>query len=217
MPSKSKKQARFMAAVANNPDFAKKAGVPQNVGQEFANADKRNKDMPSYFDSTKKKPGKAVKKGYARGGMAHDKKVLRNLDDEVYRIADKERMGGAEGRDARAERGRINREKDYEKRQLNKAEGGVVKKRRGGPLQKRGQPARLHDPEAPFRGRYARPGGKQGDLYRPTGGRDRYDTGGPVQTKKDKKDESLGSTKPRGWGNAARGWQGRYDATKRQR
>ena len=37
MPSKTKKQAKFMAAVANNPKFAKKAGVPQSVGQEFAN------------------------------------------------------------------------------------------------------------------------------------------------------------------------------------
>ena len=103
-----------MAAVANNPKFAKKAGVSQSVGQEFANADKRNKDMPSKYNSTANKPGKAVKKGYARGGMRHDKKVLRNLDDEVYRIAPKERMGGAEGRDARDERARINREKRYE-------------------------------------------------------------------------------------------------------
>ena len=126
MPSKTKKQAKFMAAVANNPKFAKKAGVPQSVGQEFANADKRNKDMPSKFNSTGNKPGKAVKKGYARGGMAHDKRVLRNLDDEVYRIAPKERMGGAEGRDARDERRRINREKAYEKRHMNK--GGKVKK-----------------------------------------------------------------------------------------
>ena len=29
-----------MAAVANNPAFAKKAGVPQSVGQEFTEADK---------------------------------------------------------------------------------------------------------------------------------------------------------------------------------
>jgi len=128
MPSKTKKQAKFMAAVANNPKFAKKAGVPQSVGQEFANADKRNKDMPSYFDSTKKKPGKAVKK-YNRGGMAHDKKVLRNLDDEVYRIAPKERMGGAEGRDARQERLRINKEKRFEKNRMGgMAAGGKVKK-----------------------------------------------------------------------------------------
>ena len=40
MPSVSKKQHNFMAAVANNPAFAKKAGVPQSVGKEFNNADK---------------------------------------------------------------------------------------------------------------------------------------------------------------------------------
>jgi hypothetical protein len=36
MPAKSQKQARFMAAVANDPKFAKRAGVPQSVGEEFA-------------------------------------------------------------------------------------------------------------------------------------------------------------------------------------
>ena len=40
MPSTSKKQHNFMAAVANNPAFAKKAGVPQSVGKDFSNADK---------------------------------------------------------------------------------------------------------------------------------------------------------------------------------
>jgi hypothetical protein len=40
MPSTSKKQHNFMAAVANNPKFAKKAGVPQSVGKEFTAADK---------------------------------------------------------------------------------------------------------------------------------------------------------------------------------
>jgi hypothetical protein len=43
MPSTSKKQHNFMAAVANNPAFAKKAGVPQSVGKEFSNADKGRK------------------------------------------------------------------------------------------------------------------------------------------------------------------------------
>jgi hypothetical protein len=43
MPSKSKAQHNFMAAVANNPSFAKKAGVPQSVGKEFSNADKGRK------------------------------------------------------------------------------------------------------------------------------------------------------------------------------
>jgi len=40
MPSVSKKQHNFMAAVANNPKFAKKAGVPSAVGKEFLTADK---------------------------------------------------------------------------------------------------------------------------------------------------------------------------------
>lgn len=35
MPAKSKKQENFMQAVANNPKFAKKVGVPQSVGKEF--------------------------------------------------------------------------------------------------------------------------------------------------------------------------------------
>ena len=43
MPSVSGKQHRFMEAVAHNPAFAKKAGVPQSVGQEFSNADKGRK------------------------------------------------------------------------------------------------------------------------------------------------------------------------------
>ena len=43
MPSTSKKQALFMAAIAHNPAFAKKTGVPQSVGQDFNKADKGKK------------------------------------------------------------------------------------------------------------------------------------------------------------------------------
>ena len=43
MPSVSKKQHNFMEAVAHNAAFAKKAGVPQSVGQEFSKADKGKK------------------------------------------------------------------------------------------------------------------------------------------------------------------------------
>ena len=35
MPTVSKKQEKFMQAVANNPKFAKKVDVPQSVGKEF--------------------------------------------------------------------------------------------------------------------------------------------------------------------------------------
>jgi hypothetical protein len=40
MPSVSKKQHNLMAAVAHNPKFAKKVGIPQSVGKEFNKADK---------------------------------------------------------------------------------------------------------------------------------------------------------------------------------
>ena len=43
MPSKSKAQHNFMAAVAHSPSFAKKAGVPMSVGKEFNKADKGKK------------------------------------------------------------------------------------------------------------------------------------------------------------------------------
>ena len=41
MPVKSKKQKKFMQAVANNPEFADKVGVKQSIGREFT----KEKDM----------------------------------------------------------------------------------------------------------------------------------------------------------------------------
>ena len=41
MPSKSPSQHRLMAAVAHNPAFAKKVGIPTKVGKEFDCADKK--------------------------------------------------------------------------------------------------------------------------------------------------------------------------------
>ena len=55
MPAKSAKQEKFMQAVAHNPKFAKKVGVPVTVGQEFTKSGGGMK--------------KAAKKGYAGGGM----------------------------------------------------------------------------------------------------------------------------------------------------
>jgi hypothetical protein len=40
MPATSKKQKEFMDAVAHNPAFAKKTGVPQSVGKDFSEASK---------------------------------------------------------------------------------------------------------------------------------------------------------------------------------
>ena len=71
MPSTSKKQHNFMAAVANNPSFAKKVGVPQSVGQDFNEADKGRK-FSKGGDTMMSKMGKPVmKKGMstAKDGM----------------------------------------------------------------------------------------------------------------------------------------------------
>ena len=43
MPSTSKKQHNFMAAVAKNPAFAKKVGIKSSIGEEFLTADKGKK------------------------------------------------------------------------------------------------------------------------------------------------------------------------------
>jgi hypothetical protein len=60
MPSTSKKQHNFMAAVANNPSFAKKVGVPQSVGKEFNTADK-GKTFKQGGDMKKMAMGGSVK------------------------------------------------------------------------------------------------------------------------------------------------------------
>jgi hypothetical protein len=43
MPSSSKKQHNLMEAVAHNKAFAKKVGIKQSVGKDFAEADKGKK------------------------------------------------------------------------------------------------------------------------------------------------------------------------------
>lgn len=81
MPSVSKKQHNFMAAVANNPKFAKQVGVPSSVGKEFISADKAQKGstmatkgkMPFMGKETKAEEAKEMKsmkpaKKYAAGG-----------------------------------------------------------------------------------------------------------------------------------------------------
>jgi hypothetical protein len=78
VPSVSKKQHNFMAAVAKNPSFAKKAGVPSSVGKEFLTADKgktfkeggtMKKANPFMEMIAKKKAAAAGKKPAKPGAM----------------------------------------------------------------------------------------------------------------------------------------------------
>jgi len=93
MPSKTKKQANFMAAVANNPKFAKKAGVPQSVGKDFAKADKG--------------------RTFQEGGNVSIKSRLkseRNEMEEEERVMNRRPKDAQERKDKRREISRVNRE-----------------------------------------------------------------------------------------------------------
>jgi hypothetical protein len=76
MPSTSKKQHNFMAAVAKNPAFAKKVGIKSSVGEEFLTADK----------------GKKFNKG---GAMKHeDVKMDKKVIKKAVGMHDKQQHGG---------------------------------------------------------------------------------------------------------------------------
>jgi len=76
VPSVSKKQERFMQAVAHNPAFAKKAGVPQSVGKEFTKSG-------GGMAESKKMVGKEVafmkKKGAPKSMIKHEEKEMKGM------------------------------------------------------------------------------------------------------------------------------------------
>lgn len=74
VPSVSKKQHNFMAAVAHNPAFAKKVGVAQSVGKDFNTADK----------------GKTFKEGGVMKDMKQDKAMVK----KAVGMHDKQMHGG---------------------------------------------------------------------------------------------------------------------------
>ena len=98
MPSVSKKQHNLMAAVAHDPAFAKKVGIKQSVGKEFAQADK----------------GKTFKRG---GEVANTSRM--NKLEELGRV-DSEKASTAKGKkNLMAEKKRVVGE-------LKFAKGGAV-------------------------------------------------------------------------------------------
>jgi hypothetical protein len=113
MPSTSKKQHNFMAAIANNPKFAKKVGVPQSVGKDFNNADKGKTFKEGGMMkpvNMKKNPGVAKlptavrnKMGFMKeGGMAHkdiakDKPMMKKVAAKAVKGHEKKLHGMAKG------------------------------------------------------------------------------------------------------------------------
>jgi hypothetical protein len=145
MPSTSKKQHNLMAAVANNPAFAKKVGIKQSVGEEFMKADKGRKfgsgGMLKETDSSKN-PGLAKlptevrnKMGYMKkGGAAHsdvamDKKVIK----KAVGMHDKQLHGGKKTDLAKLAKGgvakTVTKEMEYDYKTGKKSFPGTTAKR----------------------------------------------------------------------------------------
>jgi len=106
MPSTSKKQHNFMAAIANNPAFAKKVGVPQSVGKDFNNADKgkkfkeggtmkpvdmkKNPGMAKLPTAVRNKMGFMKKGGMAKSDAKEDMKMDKSQDKAMIKKAFKQ-------------------------------------------------------------------------------------------------------------------------------
>jgi len=99
MPSTSKKQHNFMEAIAHNPSFAKKVGIKQSVGQDFATADKSKKfkgggmaksDMKEDTKMDKAQDKAMIKKAF---GM-HDKQEHKGEKTDLSKL----KKGGMAGK-----------------------------------------------------------------------------------------------------------------------
>ena len=114
MPSTSAKQHNFMAAVAHNPAFAKKAGVPQSVGKDFNQADKGRKFFKG-GDMKKMNMG-----GYADGGMTMVNKGGKMVPDFAADGKGKMAKGGMAHKD-------VKMDKSMMQKAVNKHEGRLHK------------------------------------------------------------------------------------------
>ena len=82
MPATSLKQKKFMDAVAHNPAFAKKAGVPQSVGKDFSEASKGMKfgkgssGRADVQAINKPKTNQGSKELFKRGGEMKESKAM---------------------------------------------------------------------------------------------------------------------------------------------
>lgn len=70
MPAVSKKQEKFMRAVAHSPSFSKKVGVPMSVGREFTKAE--GGEMKESKAMVKKEVSFMKKKGAPKSMIKHE-------------------------------------------------------------------------------------------------------------------------------------------------
>ena len=88
MPSTSKKQHNFMAAIAHSPSFAKKVGIPQSVGRDFTKADKGRKFS---------KGGDTMAKSDMKEDMKMDKSQDKAMIKKAFKQHDAQEHKGGKG------------------------------------------------------------------------------------------------------------------------
>ena len=88
MPSSSKKQHRFMEAIAHNPGFAKKVGIPQSVGKDFSNADKGKSFSKGGDMATKMNPGFMAMMAKKKAGAKPEMPMKKMATGGFVRAAD---------------------------------------------------------------------------------------------------------------------------------
>ena len=130
MPSTSKKQHNFMAAVANNPKFAKKADVPQSsfmaaVAHNPAFAKKVGVSQSVGKDFNEADKGHKFKEG---GAMKSDMKQDKAMVKKAVGMHDKQMHGGKKTDLAALKKGGMAKGCGYSKGgQLAKANGVAVR------------------------------------------------------------------------------------------
>ena len=132
MPSTSKKQHNFMAAVAHNPSFAKKAGVPQSVGKDFNEADKGRK-FSKGGDMKKMNMG-----GYADGGMTMVNKGGKMVPDFAADGKGKMAKGGMAHEDVKMDKKMMQKAVNKHEGRLHKG-SAMTKLAKGGGIETKGK------------------------------------------------------------------------------
>jgi len=118
MPSTSKKQHNLMAAVAHNPAFAKKVGIPQSVGMDFNKADKgktfkeggtmkpvdmeKNPGVAKLPTAVRNKMGFMKEGGMAKSDMKEDMPMMKKVAKKEVKAHEKSMHKMAKGGSASA-------------------------------------------------------------------------------------------------------------------
>jgi hypothetical protein len=131
MPPVSKKQEKFMRAVAENPKFAKKVGVPQSVGKEFT----MKKMMSGGVAASKM--GKVKTAAPSRDGVATKGKTRGTMVKMAAGGMAKKKKESTAKMDSRAEKAgrKVTKDIEYDDkmdRMRKMMKGGMTKMRYGG-------------------------------------------------------------------------------------